>query len=311
MTWVKLDDRFPFNQKAVLAGKDGRALYITALCYTSEQLTDGHIRTGLVPMLAAIAEVENGEATAARLVEVGLWHHSDGGYQIHDYLEYNPSAEKVKQEREDAKARMKAVRENQQRNSDGTFGRSSGEQQANREQTSSDVTPSPFPYPSPVLTTHTPSECGASATPATAGPTAPSDPLSDCIAYLNQPKANKPGAIGRLYSIRYGARYPPDYARLGALAKQLSGSYTALAELIWRSTVPDGDPHDYLQGCVNGTPARKGSTRKDGSNGRTSIADSRHASDHNREPNAAELAAYNEHMERLRQQSAGEAPPAG
>lgn len=107
MPWVKLDDGFPFNRKAIIAGKDGRAMYVTALCWTSGQLTDGFIDDAVVPMLAAVSEVADAQATAEHLVAVGLWERTPDGYEIHDYHDYNPPSDEVKAMR---KARAEAGR---------------------------------------------------------------------------------------------------------------------------------------------------------------------------------------------------------
>jgi hypothetical protein len=48
---------------------------------------------------------------AKQLVSAGLWHaNADGTWQIHDYLDYNPSADDIKAERKSAAARMRALR---------------------------------------------------------------------------------------------------------------------------------------------------------------------------------------------------------
>ena len=43
---------------------------------------------------------------AAKLVSVGLWHETEDGFQVNDYLDYNPAGEKVRAERSAAKERM-------------------------------------------------------------------------------------------------------------------------------------------------------------------------------------------------------------
>lgn len=140
MPWVKLDDQFPFNRKAILAGKDGRALYVTALCWTAGQLTDGLIDNAVVPMLAALSEVADAGEATERLVSAGLWEPVDGGYEIHDFHDYNPSSDDVRKMRE---ARAEA-------------GRRGGHSKAASKSLANDVAkekqnpaPSPSPSPSP------------------------------------------------------------------------------------------------------------------------------------------------------------------
>lgn len=97
MAWVKLDDAFFRHDKARSAGKDGRALFVASLCYAADRRSDGFIADTHLGVLAAEAEVR--PAVATRLVEVGLWERVDGGYHVHDYLDYQPSSDEVEQRR--------------------------------------------------------------------------------------------------------------------------------------------------------------------------------------------------------------------
>lgn len=142
MPWVKLDDGFPFNRKAILAGKDGRALYVTALCWTSGQLTDGHIDDAAVPMLAAVSEVTDAQGAADHLAAIGLWERVQDGYEIHDYHDYNPSSGEVRAMRE---ARAQAGRRGGLATQ---ASKAEANAQANAEQ-DSEHNPTPFPFPSP------------------------------------------------------------------------------------------------------------------------------------------------------------------
>lgn len=85
MTWVRIDDVFPEHPKVLALGDDyerGVALHIRGLCYCARNLTDGHVPAR---MFREDAEIRT------RLVEVGMWHEVEGGFVIHDYLDYNPS----------------------------------------------------------------------------------------------------------------------------------------------------------------------------------------------------------------------------
>lgn len=120
MTWVKLDDAFYDHPKSRAVGKDGRALFIAALCHSSAQLTDGLIADHDLPLVAAKAEVR--PATAHRLVEADRWHREGHGcdrcppcppsaYLIHDYHAFQPSAEaERKRRREVSEVKARAGR---------------------------------------------------------------------------------------------------------------------------------------------------------------------------------------------------------
>lgn len=133
MTWVKVDDSFADHPKVMALGRDriiGVGLWASAACYCARHLTDG-----FVPSAAAAGFGH--PKVWDRLVAVGLIDAVAGGYQLHDWLEYNPPRSKVLKERQAAKDRMQRNR--------------SPEVQPNDERTSGEVRPKfgdPVPVPS-------------------------------------------------------------------------------------------------------------------------------------------------------------------
>ena len=97
MAWAKLDDGFADHPKVIEAGPLASWLFVCGLTYCARQLTDGFIPAG---QMRKLADVDNAKELAQTLVSVGLWEECDGGYMIHDYLEYNPSRERVLATRE-------------------------------------------------------------------------------------------------------------------------------------------------------------------------------------------------------------------
>jgi hypothetical protein len=83
--------------------------------------------------------------------------------------------------------------------------------------------------------------------------------LQECLKALRSSGANKGAAIGKLYVARFGSLHPPNYGRLGKIAKDLSGDYITLAHLISDSSMPAGDPHDYLEKTAQSSKARHAS----------------------------------------------------
>lgn len=108
MPWVRLDDRFPSHRKVALLSDRAFRLHVSALCWCSENLTEGAIRERELPVISRIRGVKK---TAAELEEAGLWDRADDGWMIHDYLEYNPDRARVQADRESNAARQKAFRE--------------------------------------------------------------------------------------------------------------------------------------------------------------------------------------------------------
>jgi hypothetical protein len=140
MVWVKLADDFPEHPKFGLMGDLAPVagwLHVCAICYCNRHLTDGFIPFGKVWTLASFRHlgIETGgikdmagfghdiesEELVELLVDVGLWEVVTNGYQIHDYLEFQPSRAEWEAEQEQkrqagrlgglaaAKARAKAA----------------------------------------------------------------------------------------------------------------------------------------------------------------------------------------------------------
>lgn len=108
MPWVKLDDRFPSHRKIALLSDRAFRLHVSAMCWCAENLTDGHISDR---ELALVANVRGVKATAKQLEEAGLWDRVDGGWVVHDYLDYNPSRDQVLAERKKNAERQERFRQ--------------------------------------------------------------------------------------------------------------------------------------------------------------------------------------------------------
>lgn len=101
MTWTKIDDQAHAHPKVRDAWQaDGRALgmQFLALSYAGAYLTDGHVPAGFVA--EKIPVQRDRERITGVLVAAGLWDKADGGWQIHDYLDLNPSRVDVEAKRE-------------------------------------------------------------------------------------------------------------------------------------------------------------------------------------------------------------------
>lgn len=119
MPWARFDDQFPDHPKVVKVGPLAAWLSVCAVCYCSRYLTDGFVPEA---QLRKLADVKDPVSLAERLVDAGVWERCDGGFMVHDYLEYNPSRDAVLANRDTAKQRMSKrrspeVRSNKQRTS--------------------------------------------------------------------------------------------------------------------------------------------------------------------------------------------------
>ncbi len=92
---------------AVAGGEAAEVLWCRGLDYVNEHGTDGFIPYTMPTLLCPTK-------TAARvrgLVQAGLWDEVEGGYHIHDYLDFQPSAEKVRKERQKTAERQARAKE--------------------------------------------------------------------------------------------------------------------------------------------------------------------------------------------------------
>jgi hypothetical protein len=106
VSWVRLDDGMGEHRKvrrALRAGGLGVfGLHPLAILHASRYLTDGHIEPEFVEETFEHARTRDREQTLVinALERHELWVPADGGgWQIHDYLEHNPSREQVEVKR--------------------------------------------------------------------------------------------------------------------------------------------------------------------------------------------------------------------
>jgi hypothetical protein len=95
VAWVAVDDNFVEHEKVSAISDRAFRLHMAALCYCGRNLTDGRLSDKAVRVLKAI--VDGTPRHVRELVTAGLWRESGNSYEVHDYLEHNPSAEEVKE----------------------------------------------------------------------------------------------------------------------------------------------------------------------------------------------------------------------
>lgn len=110
MTWLKISDEF-LEDDTVLELKDrGYRLHVSAMVYSSRNLTDGVISVRSIKVLEAILAYPLSKFVA-ELIDSGLWIPTvGGGYEIKNFLKYNPPASEVKARRDRDAARQRKHR---------------------------------------------------------------------------------------------------------------------------------------------------------------------------------------------------------
>lgn len=112
MTWGKVSDDLHSHPKWTGASPNAKALWVTALSYTSGYLTDGHVNVAdHLPTLAAEtfgmvpSSLRKAKSAAGELVDRGLWTATDDGWRFHDWKDNNPTAAQVRRRRKKDKRR--------------------------------------------------------------------------------------------------------------------------------------------------------------------------------------------------------------
>jgi hypothetical protein len=111
VTWVRIDDGYADHPKIVGLTPQARDLFIWGLCFCARQLTDGFIAHGAVRGCVLVTTRGGREKACAALVRADLWVEVEGGWQVHDFLDYNRNRAQVLKERNRNAARIARWRE--------------------------------------------------------------------------------------------------------------------------------------------------------------------------------------------------------
>ncbi len=95
MTWVRLDDGAPLHPKLLAVGPEAAWLWVAGLAYANRHTTNGVIPPQALPALYPSDQWPRARLAklAAALVEAGLWTAREGGgWEVHDYAQYQAEA---------------------------------------------------------------------------------------------------------------------------------------------------------------------------------------------------------------------------
>lgn len=115
MAWFALDDGFDTHPKVRKAGNAAVGLFVRLGVHATRHLTEGHLDGDIVRRYGT-------EPNVRKLIAVGMLHGhghdcqrceqpAEGGYVIHDYLDYNKSRAQIEAARENARKRQNRGRE--------------------------------------------------------------------------------------------------------------------------------------------------------------------------------------------------------
>ena len=116
MGWFKVDDQLAFHAKVMMAGNSAMGLWVRAGSWSSAQLTNGFIPAHMANAMAADGKtmVSHDLPSFAidlpsELIASGLWQKVEGGFQFHDWTEFQPDAKEEKSKREDVRKARSAA----------------------------------------------------------------------------------------------------------------------------------------------------------------------------------------------------------
>lgn len=113
MAWFKVDDGFPTHRKVLAIPRGKRRLAAIGAWTLTGAWSAANGTEGRIPA-HIIEEFGIPRSVVDDLVMSGLWHgdHNTGdARQMHDFLDYNPSAEQVAADREASRERQRRARE--------------------------------------------------------------------------------------------------------------------------------------------------------------------------------------------------------
>jgi hypothetical protein len=99
MSYVRIDDDFADHPKVRKLDKTAFVVHVWALCHCGRHLTDGFVALEALAGCPWVSKRSALTRALGRLESAGLWKREDGGFRIHDYLTYNPTAAQVLEKR--------------------------------------------------------------------------------------------------------------------------------------------------------------------------------------------------------------------
>ena len=119
---------FTRNRKVFQLSDAAFRLYVSAIDWSREQLTDGAIQAIDIDAMPRVPRGGKREAIVAELVALNLWERTETGWQIHEFHVWQETAETTRRKQESARERMRKLR-----------GDGSPDVRANTERTSGEV----------------------------------------------------------------------------------------------------------------------------------------------------------------------------
>lgn len=97
--YVRIDNSLASHPKSLELDPESYlpalGLHVLGVCHSDRLRTDGFLSTKALRGVAILADPKRSAELADELVSVGLWEKVDGGWRIHDYLDWQCSAAQI------------------------------------------------------------------------------------------------------------------------------------------------------------------------------------------------------------------------
>lgn len=118
MPWVRFDDHFPLHRKVQPLSDAAYRLHSEAIHWCARNKTDGFVPAEDV---SVVSTVRRPSKFIPELVKRGLWFEVEHGWEIHDYLDYQPSKAKVEREQQQKADRQARWKESKNKRGDASL----------------------------------------------------------------------------------------------------------------------------------------------------------------------------------------------
>ena len=100
MTWARLDDSFYSHPKIRKAWRMRASigLHVLAISYCADHSLDGKLPAEFAE--DQLPDPDERDAAVTALIDAGLWKRNGQGFEVHDFLAYNPSRADLTAQRE-------------------------------------------------------------------------------------------------------------------------------------------------------------------------------------------------------------------
>ena len=102
--WFKVDDTLHSHPKTRTAGLDAMGLWAMSGAFCMAYKLPGRVPEWFVQGFP------KGKQLATRLVDAGLWRPAEGGWEFHDWDDYQPEPDVIERTREKARERQRRRR---------------------------------------------------------------------------------------------------------------------------------------------------------------------------------------------------------